>query len=103
MLDHTESLAIEWAVQQTGSLPRAARLLGVSRAHIYKRVDALDLRHLIQQKRDDDLHLEHEIAEEAPETPEESVTEEEEGEEDTPDDDLDDAQDTPEEAYSETS
>jgi hypothetical protein len=73
MLDHTERQAIEWAFQQTGSLPKAADLLGISRAYIYKRVDLLDLRHLIQQQqtRKDDLPPEKDLA---PETTEEDET-----------------------------
>lgn len=64
MLDHTERQAIEWAYRQTQSLPKAAELLGISRAHIYKRVDALDMRHLIRSQKDEDLPTENELAEE---------------------------------------
>jgi hypothetical protein len=96
MLDHTERQAIEWAYQQTQSLPKAAELLGISRAHIYKRVDALDMRHLIRSQKDEDLQPENEIAEEAPETPIESPDEDETEAEPTPEP----PPDSPEEAVS---
>lgn len=51
MLDHTEKLAIEWAIEQVGSIHKAAELLGVSRPYLYTRINTLNLRHLLPRKR----------------------------------------------------
>jgi hypothetical protein len=76
MLDHTEKLAIEWAIEQVGSVHKAAELLGVSRPYLYTRINALNLRHLLPRKRTK-AHVEKK----APAAPEPETVETEEADE----------------------
>lgn len=49
MIELAEQQAIEWAYEQTGTIPKAAELLGISAPYLYKRVNRFKMRHLIKQ------------------------------------------------------